>query len=251
MSVALRFDVIKAILEHGVQSEAGETVDPSRSAELRDAGVAMVTAYIENLSLLGLVRDPFPIFGREGGLWIGYSVTERGRELARSESELRRAVAELTGGPKSEVSEAVAHLQAECQEASINEAYREDFLRTLYEIRICFDDGCFIAAIALCGKILEVCLKEILLRHRIQVDPYAMIGTLIKSISERVPEEYLDPSLKSIADVINKGRTTAIHAKEKVPIPSRDQAIMVIFATRDVVRRNLSHNNRSHFPSTR
>jgi hypothetical protein len=241
MPVALQFDLIKAIVEHGVRYEPGDTVDPSTSPELRNAGVALVTTYIEQLSLVGIVRDPVPLFGAEGGMWIGYCLSDRGRELAASETDLRRAVAELTGGPKTEVSEAVALLQRECQDAKLNEMYREDFLKTIDEIRICFDDGCFIAAIGLCGKILEVCLKEVLLRHNLQFDPNAMVGTLIKSIRERVPGEYLDPTLMNVVNIINTSRITAVHAKERIPIPSRDQAIMVIFATRDVVRRNISH----------
>lgn len=241
MPVALQFDLIHTIVEHGVQSGPGDTVDPSTSPELRSAGVALVTTYIEQLSLVGIVRDPIPLFGADGGMWIGYRLSDRGRELAASEPDLRRAVAELTGGPKTEVSEAVALLQRECQAAQLNEVYREDFLKTLDEIRICFDDGCFIAAIGLCGKILEVCLKEVLLRHDVRCDPNAMVGTLIKSIRERVPSEYIDPTLLNVVNIINASRITAVHAKERVPIPSRDQAIMVIFATRDVVRRNLSH----------
>ena len=191
--------------------------------------------------MLKLVRDPVPLFGAEGGMRIGYTPSDQCRELAKSETALRRAVAELTGGPKTEVSEAIAVLQYECEQANINTMYRADFLKTLDEIRICFDEGCFIAAIALCGKILEVCLKETLGRHNVQSDPNAMIGGLIKSIKERVPSEYIDPALMNIVNIINMSRNTAIHSKERIPIPSRDQAIMVIFATRDVVRRNLSH----------
>ena len=245
MPVALRFDLIKAIVEHGIQYVPGDTVDPSTSPELRNAGVALVTTYIEQLSLVEIVRDPTPLFGAEGGMWIGYRLSDRGRELAVSETDLRRAVADLTGGPRTEVSEAVALLQKECRDAELNEVYREDFLKTLDEIRICFDEGCFIAAIGLCGKILEVCLKEVLLRHKLQVDPNAMVGTLIKSIRERAPSEYLDPTLMNVVNIINTSRITAVHAKERIPIPSRDQAIMVIFATRDVVRRNLSHQKKN------
>lgn len=68
-----------------------------------------------------------------------------------------------------------------------------------------------------------------------------MVGALIKLIRERAPSEYLDPALQNVVNVINTSRITAVHAKERIPVPSRDQAIMVIFATRDVVRRNLSH----------
>lgn len=238
---ALQFDLIKAIVEHGARCGPSDTVDPSTSNGLRDAGVALVTTYIEQLSLLGLVRDPSPLFGAEGGMWIGYRLTDHGRQLAESDTDLRRAVAELIGGPKTEVSEAVAALKEECDQAQINAVYRDDFLATLNEVRICFDDGCFIAAIGLCGKLLEVCLKEVLLRHNVQCDPNAMVGTLIKTIRERVPDEYLDPTLANVVNIINISRITAVHAKERIPVPSRDQAIMVIFATRDVVRRNLSH----------
>lgn len=240
---ALQFDLIQSIVSHGLKFEKDETVDPSTSPSLRKAGLALVTTYIEQLSMLGLVLDPLPLFGAEGGMWIGYRLSDRCRELASSENDLRRAVAELTGGPRTEVSEAVADLQRECEKAKLNENYREDFLKTLDEIRICFDEACFIAAIALCGKILEVCLKEILLRHGVQNDPNTALGGLIKSIRERVPSEYLDPTLMNLTNIINMSRNTAIHSQERIPIPSRDQAIMVVFATRDAVRRNLSHQN--------
>jgi len=149
MPVALQFDLIKAIVAHGLQCDPADTVDPSTSANLRKAGVALVTTYIEQLSLVGIVSDPAPIFGAEGGMWIGYRLTQRGRDIAATEPDLRHAVSELIGGPKTEVSEAVANLLAECRESPINEIYREDFLKTLDEIRICFDSECYIAAIAL------------------------------------------------------------------------------------------------------
>jgi hypothetical protein len=63
---ALEFDLINAIVEHGLRFETDETVDPSTSPSLRDAGVALVTTYIEQLSMLKLVRDPVPLFGAEG-----------------------------------------------------------------------------------------------------------------------------------------------------------------------------------------
>jgi hypothetical protein len=241
MAVALDFGLIQEIVGHGAKSAPAAVVDPSTSPVLRDAGVALVATYIQQLSLVGLVTDPRPLFGRDGGAWIGYRLSDSGREVAESDDALRRVVAPLIGGPRTEVSEAVASLQAECLTANIDEIYRDDFLKTLDEIRVCFDHGCFIAAIGLCGKVLEVCLKEILLRHDIRCDPNAMVGTLIRSIRERVPGEYLDPTLLNVVNVINASRITAVHAKERIPVPSRDQAVMVIFATRDVVRRNLSH----------
>ncbi len=239
----LKIELISAIVEHGKHTQEGETVDPSTNTVLCKAGVALITTYIEQLSLLEIVRDPLPIFGAEGGMWIGYQLSEYGRELAESKDELSRAVGELIGGPRTEVSEAVAFLQKECLKSKINEVYRDDFLKTLDEIRICFDEECFIATIGLCGKILEVCLKEILIRNNVQFDPNSMVGGLIKTIKNNIPEEYTDPSLKNIVNIINTSRITAVHSKERIPIPSRDQAIMVIFATRDVVMRNLSYKH--------
>ena len=240
MSIKLNFELIKEIVAHGSKVKPNEIADPSTNPILADAGVATLATYIEQLSLLKIVSHPSPIFGADGGMWIGYRVTENGRALSESEHKLRLAVAELTGDAKSEVTQAILNLRQECQQAPINENYKEEFLHTLDEIAICFDHTCYIAAIGLCGKILEVCLKEILIRHDIGFDPTAMIGALLKTVKEKIPSEYTDPALINIANIINQSRITAVHAKERIPIPSRDQTIMVLFATRDVVRKYIS-----------
>ena len=241
MPISLRFDLIKSIMEHGIHSNPGDTVDPSTSPALREAGVALVTAYIEKLSLLELVREPSPIFGARGGMWIGYELTDKGRQLAASEAELRYAVGGLIGGPQGGVSGAVDSLRQECANAKINQAYRDNFLKTLDEISICIDAECYIAVMALCGTILEACLKEILLRHEVFYSDNWMIGKLIREISDKLPESYIDPALVNIANIINKSRINVSHIQENIPVPSRDQAIMVIYALCDIVRRNLSH----------
>lgn len=239
MAVALKFDLIQEIVAHGARSYP-DVADPSTSEILSTAGVALVTTYIEQLSLVEITANPTPLFGKKGGMWIGYTLTEKARALAESDDALRAAVQELMHEKTSEVSQAVRSLIDECQTKQINENYKVDFLQTLKEIAVCFDNDCFIACIGLCGKILEVCLKEILIRNDIQFDANAMVGNLLKAIREKVPSEYVDPSLSSVTNIINTSRITSVHAKERIPIPSRDQAIMVIFATREVVRRNLS-----------
>ena len=236
----LRFDLINSIIDHGTHFSPGETVDPSTSPALREAGVALVTTYIEQLSLLELVGEPAPLFGARGGMWIGYELTEKGRKLSGSETELRYAVASLIGGPQGEVSEAVVSLRQECTNARLDEAYRENFLKTLDEIRICFDAECYIAVMALCGTILEACLKEILLRYEVHFSDNWMIGRLIREINERIKEIYIDPALLNVSNIINQSRIHVSHIHENIPVPSRDQAIMVIYAVRDVVRRSLN-----------
>jgi hypothetical protein len=241
MPVALRFELIREIVAHGARVGSDDSVDPSTSAILSQAGTAMVTTYLEQLALLDIICDPHPIFGAKGGMWIAYRLTEKGLKLSKPEGDLRGAVVDLTGDARSEVSQAVRSLLDECQSKEINENYKLEFLRTIEEIAICFDDECYIAAIGLCGKVLEVVLKEILLRHGVNFDSNMMVGTLIKLIRERVSGEYLDPSIGNVINIVNTSRITAVQANERIPIPSRDQAIMVIHATRDVVRRNLSH----------
>lgn len=65
-----------------------------------------------------------------------------------------------------------------------------------------------------------------------------MIGRLLTAVRENV-NEYVDPSLESVGRIISKSRNSAVHFNERIPIPSRDQSIMVIFAMRDIVSRNL------------
>jgi hypothetical protein len=241
--LSLDYSIIKAVMELGLKYKPGESVDPSTSKILSQAGTGMVTSYIEQLSLIALLHNPEPIFGADGGMWIAYQLTEKGRELAKSDDNLRYAVADLIGGDRSEISRSVRDLYVECKKSGIQETYRDDFLRTLEEIAICFDNACYIAVNSLCGKILEITLKEILNRNGIQFENQFTAGKLIYLVREKVPNEYVDESIMNILNVINISRNSSIHSKEKIPVPSRDQTIMVIFAVRDLLRRNLSHIN--------
>lgn len=120
----------------------------------------MVTTYLEQLALLGFIRNPSPMFGADGGMWIGYTLTDRGLALSKSEQELRIAAADLTADAKHEVSESVRELLRECERARINENYKEELLRTLEEIATCFDEGCFIAAIGSLKYRFECLFRE-------------------------------------------------------------------------------------------
>lgn len=238
--MSINLEIAKEIIRLGTEATSS-IADPSESDILATAGVAQVTAHIEKLSLIELIKDAQPIFGKNGGMWIGYSLSEKGLECGRDSNYFEQVILSLIEKPVNEVSKSVLDLIEVCKEANIDLNYKGDFLKTLEEISICFQYECYIATIALCGKILEVCLKEILQRNKVNSENVFMIGNLIQKVITDVPNEYVDPSLESIAKIISKSRNTAIHFGERVPIPSRDQAIMVIFATRDVVNRNLSH----------
>lgn len=238
--MSINLELAKEIIRLGTETTS-PIADPSESSILIKAGVASVTAHIEKLSLIELIKDAQPIFGKNGGMWIGYSLSEKGLRCGHDNLYFEQVISTLLEKPITEVSKSVLDLIEMCEKANINTNYKADFLKTLEEISVCFQHECYIATIALCGKILEVCLKEILHRNEINSENVFMIGNLIQKVKTDVPNEYIDPSLESVARIISKSRNTAIHFGEKVPIPSRDQAIMVIFATRDVVNRNLSH----------
>lgn len=241
MSDEDRFPVYRELLVHGARSASGRTVDPSQSELLRAEGVGAITPLIERLAEIKLVGSPSPLVGSDGGMWIGYQLTDQGRAIAtRSEErELRRALGRLIGGPASEVSQSLEQLREECSAVRLPVQFRDDFDHTLREMSTCFDHKCFIATIALAGKICEICLKQTLVDHAIQYDPEAGLGRLLGLVRERCPAAYIDESLGKVAGIVTTHRNAAVHARERVPIPSRDQAISVIFAMRDLVQRRL------------
>ncbi|GCD78015.1 hypothetical protein JCM31826_14970 [Thermaurantimonas aggregans] len=62
------------------------------------------------------------------------------------------------------------------------------------------------------------------------------IRNLLCTIKLNLPKIHLDPALSNVANIFSRSRNTAIHYNEVIPIPSRDQNIMVTFAMREFVR---------------
>jgi hypothetical protein len=147
---------------------------------------------------------------------------------------------ELKRHPKlSDTARAIEELLQECETAAPKFKFGDDLLASLREVQICFDSGCYIACMALCGKLLEIALKHVLMERQIDFDDKCMIGKLLALVRGSGIQRYIDPSLDQIAEIINRSRIPAVHAKEKVPVPSREQAAMVINAMMDTVRRTL------------
>ncbi len=90
----------------------------------------------------------------------------------------------------------------------------------------------------LSGKILEITIKHYFVMNSITFQNDLMLGPLLRKLAEQ-EGAYVDPGLKNVANIINLSRIPAVHAKENVPIPSKEQASMVIFATLDVLNRFL------------
>ena len=118
--------------------------------------------------------------------------------------------------------------------------FKNDLVHTLNEARECYLHGNYIACLCLCGKILEISLKVTLLRHGIDYGEKDGLGTLLGKLRGGAKSVFLDAALENVGDVINKSRIPAVHFKEEIPIPSQDQAAMVVSATVDTVRRLLT-----------
>lgn len=117
--------------------------------------------------------------------------------------------------------------------------FAEDIKYDLYELQQCLGIAAYRASLAISGRILELCLKLYCVGNAIEFSDNWMVGQLIDKISQS--GKYLDPSLKSIWQIINQQRIIGVHAKAQAPIPSREQALMVSFAVIDTLKRLLQN----------
>ena len=113
--------------------------------------------------------------------------------------------------------------------------YKKDLVESLRELSTCIGSRCYIAALALSGKILEIAVKHYLDEVGDPVQADMMLGPLLRKLDDH--PQYVDPGLKSVAHIINASRIPAVHAKRDVPVPSADQAVLVVRAVLDVVKR--------------
>lgn len=231
------------LVRHGI---ATQRRTPTRHAqanqdtEVRAAGNAAIANALEFLGKHAVVADVQPTFD-SAGIGFAYTISQQLVHDLTTDGAIESHVDALFTGPKTETSETIQELLTGCEHRSINAIYRDDLLASLRELEVCFLGDCFIACLALSGKILEICLKQVMLDHNIPFDDTWMIGTLLKKLREAACEKYIDQSLGDIANIINKSRIPAVHAKEKIPVPSREQAVMVIHAVADTIKRTILH----------
>ncbi|MEM0503072.1 MAG: hypothetical protein QXE07_06070 [Thermoplasmata archaeon] len=114
----------------------------------------------------------------------------------------------------------------------------EDLINDLKEMLICLNASSYRGCLALAGVSLERLLKEFLTKNQIHFEKDWMVGRLIAEIEKS--GKYVDPSLKNIWNIINAQRIIGVHAKERTPIPSKDQAMMVVYAIKDTTNRMLN-----------
>jgi hypothetical protein len=229
----MNYELAQEIIKHG--NNDGTLTDPSLSAMLKSNGVAKVTNMIEQLSAFDLIDDAQPGKGADGKGWIFYSLTELAIECKGDADKLRALLIKASEPPLNEIAQAIKDLADLCDGADINPNFKADYVRTLDEIASCFNHDCYIATISLCGKILEISLTDILQRNGIDTSNIRMIGQLIHAARENLNVSYIDNTLYDVARIISKSRNAAVHFNDQIPVPTRDQAMMVIFATRHFV----------------
>lgn len=218
------------------KSEPDEYTEANEDDEVKAFGNAAIANSLEFLGGHGIVADVQPTFSQRG-LGFAYRISPQLVEELSSDELISRRIEALFEAPASETSSTITDLLKNCEKTNLNVVYRDDLLASLKELRLCFAYECYIACLALSGKILEICLKQLLLDNNIQFENNWMIGQLLQKLNQSQCEQYLDQSLPEIAKIINKSRIPAVHAKERIPVPSREQAVMVIHAVADTVNR--------------
>lgn len=98
--------------------------------------------------------------------------------------------------------------------ARVPHEYRQDAEWCLWELSQTFESGCLLSSLALCGRILEMCLRYRLDEADISYADDFPIGALLKRLFENDAAPDLSPSLKNVCNIINAYRITAVHKKE-------------------------------------
>jgi len=205
--------------------------------KIRTTGNASIANSLEFLGKHQIVIDVQPTFG-SSGIGFSYRINPKLVNELQDDESISKVVFNLFE-PQDETSTTIAELIDKCLNKEIKNIYKDDFIASLKELKICFNNKCFIACLSLSGKILEICLKQLLIDNDIQFEDRFMIGQLLNKIKEAKIEKYLDQSLLEVAAIINKSRIPAVHAKEKIPVPSREQAAMVIHGVVDTINRTI------------
>jgi len=232
-------DLAIRLVRNGIATQKrrpNDFTEANADPDMKAQGNAAIANALEALGKHQVIIDVQPAFG-SGGMGFTYKVNPQLVDELSSEDAIERRLQSLLAGPTSETSETIGELLKNCERATLNAMYRDDLIASLRELRTCFAQDCFIACLALSGKLLEICLKQVMLDSGVPFDDTWMVGTLLRKLREANAEKYLDQSLGNVANIINQSRIPAVHAKEKIPVPSREQAVMVIHAVVDTVNR--------------
>lgn len=235
---------------------SSSVVDPSKDEELRACGVGSVTPMIERIGLLGYVGGVAPVATG----WLVFAPSERFYEqLSASEpatlsASVLKALFPVDLQPPTTASVAVAKLREELA-GLVVETDRELVDVVLGELETVCQLDCRHAAIALCGKLLELSLGSLLLSWNRPLPARASLSVLVDTV--RSFASSAGPStpareqarairalgLDGVADLVRTVRNGAVHVQRYseggavVPLPSWEQAEAVVLFTVDLMRR--------------
>jgi len=117
-------------------------------------------------------------------------------------------------------------------------AFHEELMTCLFELKICYDNECFAACMALCGKILEIALKRYFDAESIPYGSKDMLGALIQTYRTHRGPSLPHKHIAEVSTIINEHRIGAVHAKSDAMAPNRDQVVMVIHCTADALSKS-------------
>ncbi|MBW3018056.1 hypothetical protein KY325_02775 [Candidatus Woesearchaeota archaeon] len=121
---------------------------------------------------------------------------------------------------------------------------KSELISDLEEMQLCFDSGCYKAAVILSAKILETSLHrayyEITGKDLMETSPGIGLGKIVAKLSENNIE--LGPGINEQIHLINKVRVSSVHRQNTVFKPSKEQAHATILLTIDILNKIFRKN---------
>jgi len=237
--------IVPEILKEVLISANSEGVGIIDFTDLKDEHFNLYYDQLKELQLFGIVKwveDQYD-FNPEANSFdkmLNYELTEKGFRCRQDYSFLQQILKSVEGKTTTPLAINTKRLKDVASKKKIPGTFESDFLKTIDEITICADNNCFIATITLSGKVLEYTAKYII-SNKINYHPNSTLGQLLPIVRDVLSREnrYFDQNLMKVAEIINYSRNHAIHSSEVVPVPSEDQANMVVAAITDFINRTL------------
>ncbi len=208
------------------KSECSSYTEANENPVIRNTCKSAVASTLEFLNKKEVVEDFQSTFG-ESGHGFAYRLNSSLIIHLVTDELILQKINELFE-PEDEIPVTISEIAAAYSELELNVVYKEDLLRNLKELKICYSTGCYIACLALCEQILEIALMKVLDDNKNTFDHNWMS-------KDSHFLKYFDQPLTEKAIVINKTRTVA-RKKVKSSIPTRYQAAMEIRTIVDILK---------------
>jgi len=133
----------------------------------------------------------------------------------------------------------VSNLISKIRKAKLPNEIREEIFLDLQEIDNCYKAKAYRSVIILCARILEILLHRKYFESTgidlLEKNPGIGLGNLIAKLKERGIE--FDPALTQQIHLINQIRIVAVHKKNYIFSPSREQTQAIVLYTIDLIQK--------------